>query len=264
MQTTPVVRGWCRNVDVEGVPTYNFEKYEERLTPKTSIVDEYHIKEYTPIGNQGDLGSCVGNGLADAVEILVGNSGQEVVQLSRLFVYWCGRNKHKATNEDSGTYINLASKAIQEHGIAPERLWEYDISKFKEQPSTEAFEAASDYKITGVLCINQNSRTVQNLVKAINADHPIVYGTEVGAEFQSYMYRTETDNTVFDAPATSLGGHCMILTGYRKRSNGLYEFATRNSWSEDWGIKGHAYLSQQYITHPMTGDFTVLTKAIEL
>ena len=59
---------------------------------KDGVTSTHIIQEFTPISNQGQLGSCVGNATMDAFEILMGlENPNSVVQLSRLHAYYLGR-----------------------------------------------------------------------------------------------------------------------------------------------------------------------------
>ncbi len=93
---------------------------------------------------------------------------------------------------------------------------------------------------------------------AIRANHPVIFGTRVGSEFQKYV----GEDKVFDIPADDIGGHAMIIVGIRINSNGQKEFLIRNSWG-NWGQQGHAWLSANYLMWSKTNDVFVPTRMID-
>lgn len=256
MQQIPMIGGWIPNE-----PDGSADKFAtlKQVIYKGTPSDGHIISESTPISSQGSLSSCVGNGFADALEIILGLQKRQVVQLSRLFIYWNSRHEHGATGRDKGTRIQLAGTAVRKHGVCREDDWPYDYAKVNTQPDIWSYENGEDNKITGLFNIDDDSDAVSNIVTSIDADHPVICGLRVGQEFADYQDRSELDNTVFDAPANPIGNHCMIITGYRYRQNSEVEFLLRNSWGPRWGFNGHCWISSDYIRSAATSDYTVPT-----
>lgn len=227
---------------------------------KGTYIDEYIIEDKSPLGDQGGLKSCVGNGGADALEMLLGLEGKEVIQLSRLFVYWNGRHKHGAERIDDGTYIRAACQAMMEHGVCRESDWEYKEDRVNDQPTIWAYENGSDNKVTGLYAVDNDASLIENLVTSIYADHPIIEGMSIGPEFRDYWHGDPNHVKVFDAPATTIGDHCVIVHGYRFRADGTVDFLLRNSWSADWGVNGKCWVSSRYLQSGLARDFTVVTR----
>jgi C1A family cysteine protease len=51
----------------------------------------------------------------------------------------------------------------------------------------------------------------------------------------------------FDAwAAANFDDHCAAIVGYYSEGDKMF-FILRNSWGEDWGDNGHAYLSKEYL-----------------
>jgi C1A family cysteine protease len=219
---------------------------------------QYLIPEYTPISDQGQLGSCVANGTADAFEIIRGIADpNNVTQLSRLFVYWNARLYDHDTAHDDGTYVSNAMQSLVDYGICEESSWAYDESKVFTQPGLTAYKEADDntlkaadfYKI-----ITSGQGRLSDIETAVRANHPVVFGTNVGQDLENY---DGDPNTVLFAPKTSLGGHCMVVVGVRRNPN--LEFYIRNSWSSSWGIGGHVWFDGSYLADSMTNDLYVPT-----
>ena len=68
-------------------------------TPLPATVD---LRQYcTPIDDQGNLGSCTGNAIAGAIELLDKRTNKTRI-ISRLFIYYYERLLEGTTNYDSG------------------------------------------------------------------------------------------------------------------------------------------------------------------
>lgn len=89
----------------------------------------------SPVVDQGQLGSCTANaivsGLREHLEI---SSGQALVRLSRMFLYYEERNLEGTVNQDAGASLRDGMKVLNQMGVCPEVDDPYDISKFTEPP----------------------------------------------------------------------------------------------------------------------------------
>lgn len=208
-----------------------------------AVVDEYHIKEFTPISDQSILGSCVCNAWPDALEILTGiEDPTKVVQLSRLFLYWTTRSAMGTNQKDSGTYPRLAATQLLEVGICDESRWPYVVEKFRTSPPLECFNVASDNMISAYYrVVDLGKAKLDDFETAVRANHPVIIGVDCGDTF--FDYRADQ---IAEYPSKVVGGHAIIITGFRRYADGRRDFRIRNSWSPNWGDAGHAWISQEY------------------
>ena len=100
----------------------------------------------SPIENQGTLGSCTGQSIAGAIELLNKRNGKPT-DVSRLFIYYYERLLMGPVNYDSGAYIRDGIKATNKYGASLESHWPYDIRKFKQEPIVEAKNDALNRKV---------------------------------------------------------------------------------------------------------------------
>lgn len=79
---------------------------------------------------------------------------------------------------------------------------------------------------------------MSELRTALN-DSPVV----IGVEWRDGMY--EAPDGVLTATGPVVGGHCILVTGYTKRHRKLRgpAYRLRNSWGNDWGLNGSAYIA---------------------
>lgn len=217
---------------------------------------EHIIPEFTPISNQGHIGSCVANSTIDALEILMGLTGN-VVQLSRLFVYWNARLYDGETNVDNGTYIKNAFASLSKDGVCLESTWDYDTSRVFSQPPIQDYAEGSDNTIDSYYKIKSTGvQRLDEIESAIRANHPVVFGTGVTNSFCTYY---NDNSVVWAAPKEKIVGlHAMIITGIRE-VNGSLQFLIRNSWGSNWGDNGHTWFESSYILDNNTNDIWVPT-----
>lgn len=194
------------------------------------------------IEDQGDLGSCVGNAIANAYELMVKRrSPDKFVELSRLFIYYNARELEETTKEDSGvTYLRNALKAIKLCGICSEELWPYIIENFDNMPSEEAYSDAIKRRIKKY----ESLTSINDMLEALNMEHPIVIGLNVFDGFVSL----NKENNILDAPKfneISLGTHAVTIVGYSLSER---QFLIKNSFGKLWGDNGYAWVTFDYVS----------------
>lgn len=241
----------------------NYEKFGVARTGlvklATSADQEYRIPEFTEISHQGHLSSCVANSTCDAFEILLGVTGKKVINLSRLFVYWNARVYTNDTDKDDGTFIHNAFDSLSTLGVCPESEWPYMQNSVFAQPSLRAYKTANDNTISGFYRIDSyDEQRLRDIESAVRANHPVVFGTAVSAEFQDSF----GVDKVFSAPDDSIGNHAMIVVGVRRNPD--LQFYIRNSWGTGWGSNGHCWMDANYLASSMTSDLWVPTTIDDL
>jgi C1A family cysteine protease len=203
--------------------------------------------------DQGQIGSCTGNGLAGVVQ------NRLIVQKlsdwtpSRLFIYYMERDEEGTVNSDAGAEIHDGIKAVATFGVCPESQWPYVESKFTDKPTDQCYTEALKTKALSYLSLGQNLPTLKS--KLVEG-YPIVFGITVYESFESdEVARTgivpmPTDNE------ECLGGHCIVIVGYDDSKNA---FLIRNSWGTDWALDGHCWLPYAYVTNEtLASDFWII------
>lgn len=222
--------------------------------------NEFVLTEYTPLSNQKNLGSCVANACADALEILQGQKGN-ITQLSRLFLYWNARVAINETNKDDGCFVRDCMNSMTSLGVCTEDIWEYDTTKVFAQPPLRAYREAYVNKFSSYYSINSSGQDrIDDIELAVRSNHPVVFATLVNTDFTKAFGSTKIWKNA-DGPAA--GYHAIIITGVR--DNGPQkEFLIRNSWGDSWGENGHCWFDQSYLTKPYTTDLWVPTQDIQI
>lgn len=225
-------------------------KYVPLGNTQSDIVDLR--KHCTPIENQLNLGSCTGQAIAGAIELLNNRNGKHQ-DISRLFIYYYERVLIGTVNYDSGAYIRDGIKVTNKQGAPLEKLWPYIIQRFAARPSLSAITDALKRRVT----LYERVTDHNGCLDAINNGYPVTIGFDV---YSSFLSSTVTRTGMMPYPDTTreslLGGHAVLLVGYNKKTK---RYIARNSWGIGWGDKGYFYMPFQVIQNrTMSSDFWVI------
>lgn len=241
--------------------TYNFQWQPDRLDSRdysytlssTKNLNKVDLRAYcSPIENQGNLGSCTGQAIAGAIELL-NKRNRKPTDVSRLFIYYYERLILGTVNYDSGAYIRDGIKATNHYGASLESYWPYNIKRFKEEPITEAKTDALKRKVTRY----ERITSFNGCIDALTNGYPIVMGFHV---YSSFMTTNVAKTGNMPYPNTKrerlLGGHAVLLVGYDKIKK---VFIARNSWGTNWGDKGYFYMPFNVVTNTsMSSDYWII------
>lgn len=217
-----------------------------------------HLKDkyiMPPIFNQGNIGSCGGNGGAYALafDVLnkdVQNDVQCVLPFSRLFIYGNARKLEGTFNQDSGVQIRDVLKSAAAVGACSEKSWDYDEDKFADEPPTNCFTEALQFKAMVYSSINNFNKS--ELVGSLLQGLPFIFGFTVYESFES----EDVANTgIVPMPGSNeqmMGGHCVVGVGYTLETDMV---KCANSWGDAWGQKGYFDIPAAYLTGTMASDF---------
>lgn len=222
--------------------------------------NEKILPEFIPPFNQLNTNSCVANSATAALSILLGLQGKPVIPLSRLFLYYNARVIDSTTNIDLGCFIPNCFNTLSTLGVCPETIWDFKESMVFKQPNIKAYKYGNDNKINAYYRITGNR--VDEIVSAINASHPIVFGTAVNRNFCDNTFNNK-DYIVSTPLGNTVGNHSMLIVGY-KIVDGNTLFRIRNSWSKGWGEQGYCWFDESYINSYLSRDFWVPTNIPEL
>lgn len=208
----------------------------------------------SPVENQAQAGSCVGNGVVGALEFLQIRNGLPYTDLSRLFVYYNSRLMTGDQDKDEGTYIRIAFGTLTSLGTCSEKKWPYDLNNLFIRPSWGSYREAYPHKITSFYRIQETSGQplIDSIKRALQAQHPVVFGMIVDQDYMSIG----SDGMVAMPQKTRVnaGGHCQVIVGYDENKR---RFIVRNSWGTYWGDKGYAYVPYDYLDAADANDFWV-------
>ena len=213
-------------------------RYAHGVLP-ASAIKTVDWKRRAPIFDQGQLGSCTGNAAAGLVGTdSADRSGLTSVQISGNIL---------PVDETLAVQIySLATQLDQFQGAYP-----------PDDTGSSGLGAAKALVRLGLATKYRHAFSLDALKSALQAG-PVMVGT---VWLQS-MFDVDTGSGYVHVDRTSqvAGGHEYVISAYDASA---HAFRLDNSWSEDWGIKGSAWLSQPDMQWLLSqdGDVTVPTWA---
>lgn len=206
------------------------------------------------IKDQGRRGSCTIFGTLGVMEYHYAVRGQNL-RLSEQFAAWAAAqasgSTQKLENYSSRDLIN----GIKAHGVCTEELMPYD-SRRTGRPSPEALADASlrrSISETIFQRYRENRRqngfteqTLQAICWSIYEGHPV---TAAVAWPEGSVPLDADGNIEWKSRTAPPSGHMVVFVGYEVDSRwpGGGRMEIRNSWGEEWGINGYAYVDFDYL-----------------
>lgn len=220
------------------------------------------------VKDQGQLGSCVSNTIASLAEFDAAKQGLAVTPLSRLFLYWYGRQmEHDGVDADSGLEVRTGVKVLNTLGAPAEALWPYQIHQFATQPPAAAKRDAKHHCGRQYLRVRQDVAAIK---RALIRGFPVTFGFTVYDSFESDAVTRTGLAPMPKAGESALGGHCVYAIGWDDakavdptQPHGGFRF--RNHWSADWGAAGDFWLPYAYVENPnLAGDLWVIKRVADV
>lgn len=208
---------------------------------RSPLRDQVDMRQWaSPVEDQRHLGSCTGNAVVGAYELLMNKqSPQQFIDLSRLFVYYNARLIEGNVENDEGAYIRDGIKSVVEYGVCTEKIWPYNIEMFSITPTVSSYDDAKTRNIKNYFRIINLDCTLD----AMNNDKPVVIGMRVYPEFDELT----SNDPVLKMPkpnAEPIGGHAMCLVGYDMSRQ---QVLARNSFGPNWCINGYCWIPFEYV-----------------
>lgn len=227
---------------------------------KNSLVKVVDLRDRCPsVYNQGKLGSCTANAICGNYSYCYMQENKLDVdkenKFSRLFVYWNERDIEGTTDKDSGASIRDGIKSVHKLGVPLEEYWPYDIDKFADKPSDEAFIVAHKHV---AIKYQRLEKDIHQFKQCLMNGDPFVFGFLVYESFETEEVATTGMMPIPKEDEKILGGHAVMAVGF---DDDKQCFIIRNSWGDEWGLDGYFYMPYEFmfgspVQHPELPAYT--------
>jgi len=231
-------------------PTLLHEVGADKVAPSATLDQSTSLRQYfSPIEDQGALGSCTANAGAGILEYFEMRAFDKHIDASRLFLYKPTRNLMGMTG-DTGAFLRTTMQSMVTFGLPPEQYWPYDEATFDAEPTAFCYSFAQDYRSVRYYRLDPPGTDADELLTRIKtnlvAGLPAMFGFTV---YSSYS-QTKTNGGAFPYPAQGehrVGGHAVVAAGYddekviKNEPGGPKTTGARlirNSWGATWGDGG--------------------------
>jgi C1A family cysteine protease len=228
------------------------------------------------IRDQSERGTCVAFALNAGAELLLSRDGKDN-DLSEQNTYFQGK-KLTDTWDSAGlsTYDTISAFTSKQTRWVKETYWPYNgddkyCARYnKNYPNstcseTEAQGGGSDTKQQdqyaaaasgySLYTAHQLYASIGRIKQALYRGYPVVMSVNANYDFQVATFKGGVVSWVLKADdcGASLCGHAILVVGYQdsdKVQGGGY-FIIKNSWTEDWGDNGLAYVTYEWLQHSL-------------
>lgn len=247
-----ITRDVVRNFPVKPEKIKDFRNYkyhENFISLRGELPAEVDLTTtgfFTPIKDQGPLGSCSAFGTGAMIEYLWNMSrGQIDLDISELYQYYYTRAIEGKTMVDTGAYIVDAVKCPTIYGFTTEQMFPYDVTQFTTEPGLLVRGSGLWFKkFLNDKAYYEVYSTPENIKQVLADGYPVVFGAKLYESFKrnqnGYVALPNIDTEHL------LGGHCMLIVGYFIGADNVQYWKVRNSWGNGFGVNGYCFLSEDF------------------
>ena len=227
----------------------------------TTVIDLRH--GCPPVYDQKSLGSCTAHALAflyayDEIRQKVAKNDR--IAPSRLGIYYYERLAEGTVSTDSGAQIRDGIKVMNSVGVFSEKLWPYDVTKFRDAPPAKAVEQGKTHK---TILYERVPQLAGQLKACLSSGLPFAFGFTA---HESLMSDAVMKTGILPMPGPesedpTIGGHAVACVGYDSATD---HFLIRNSWGPHWALGGYFWFPSAYMLNPdlVSDIWTVRTIAV--
>ena len=199
---------------------------------------------FTPIKDQGKLGSCTTFSITAIYEYLLKKTANGTPDLSERFVYY-NTNIKDETKQKKGSSFKDVIDSIKTYGICHEEDCPYIIEEMEVEPSVGAYNKAINHKILEAKRVNANHK---DITSALSQGYPVAICIPVYESFGTGYKGFEFLPSQEEIDSKNYEYHSMVICGY---SEDEHIYIVRNSWGEGFGDKGYCYIPFSYVEDPI-------------
>lgn len=190
--------------------------------------------EFLRVRQQGRRNTCLAFATTAAHERL----GRHAAELCVEYLYFKAVEGFAGWTPNHGVTIQEIGTALAAHGQPAEAAWPYsdDHPDPWSPPSIEPpFHVAT---------LSDGPTSFAEITETLDQSRSLVLGLAITRGFETPDSSGEIEHVQGDQ---EIGGHAVLAVGHGKKPGGSQYLLIRNSWGIEWGLRGHAWLSQDYV-----------------
>lgn len=258
---------------IRGLKTSLRAEKEKSALKRTLDIRKY----FTPITDQGQLGSCTAHSGAGLIQYFQKRAYGSYTAASTRFIYKVTRNLLHLTG-DTGAYLRTTMGTLTLFGAPPEEFWPYNGAPaeqnpdFDIEPTSFCYAFGQSYQAIKYIRLDQTNMSTNDLLYSIknyvSKGLPSMFG------FTCYESLDQSHSNGGNIPfpcntERTVGGHAIVIAGYddnKKIKNDICDeqttgaFLIRNSWGTDWGENGYGWFPYEYVLRGVALDFWTVLK----
>jgi C1A family cysteine protease len=228
-----------------------------------ALVDLRPKKWFSPIEKQGAINCCTAHTTVALVEFFQRRATGKHIDASTLFLYKVARSLVNKTG-DVGSQLRTAMEALTLFGAPPERYWPYLPDKFDVEPPPFVYALGQNYKAAKYFRLDPGAARAEDVLRSVKLlvayGFPSMFGFPV---FEEYVSPTIDHNIRLPGPNSIYsGGHANVVAGYddhRRIDQSVGALLVRNSFGQEWGDGGYAWMPYEYVLLGLTADWWTVT-----
>ena len=240
-----------------------------KSTQKTSLIPgslELSIK------SQGKRPTCAAFAGVRAIELLLKKKGK-VLDLSEQYFYWSSKPKcQNSPCSQRGSWV-LKGFAVSKNSSGPNIPIETNCP-YKKTPK-EGNETQIPLKkgcSKGFVKIQdfEKLKYLDDVISHLESGYPVIAAFKLSPNFyKNQGVVSLSDDPISYPPDEHAKGHALVLVGYIElprhlsRKEGKVCFLAANSWTEGWGVGGHACLTESWVRKYKIANAFVSLKTIK-
>jgi hypothetical protein len=158
--------------------------------------------------------------------------------LSVEWAYYHGLKREGGAPHDGATMGGMLA-SLRLDGQPDEEAWPYLAEMFTDLTAWVPPKANPVFRRDSTTL----AATIETITTRINADEPVLFTMSISTAF----YRPDSDGSIAAAePLQPKRVHALVAVGHGHRGENRFVLV-RNSWGEDWGLNGHAWVETNYL-----------------
>lgn len=191
------------------------------------------------VRDQGCRPTCLAFAASDAHSYV---RGYPKVALSPDYVFFYAAERMGALSSGQGVTLVAIQDALSEKGQPEEQYYPYAFSS--QAPILPAPPSPFPHP-TYKRVVNRQTYEVEHVIASLRASQPLIVILDITEQFD----RANGNPALVEAvPGDRIRGrHAVVSVGLARNRHGVKYIKIRNSWGQDWGQEGHAWLSLPYL-----------------